>query len=95
MVKRIVKLTFKPELLPNFMEVFNSSAPLIRSFEGCHHMELLQNTSDQIILFTFSLWENEAALENYRNSDLFKSTWAKTKILFDEKAEAWTVEKIG
>ena len=87
MIKRIVKLTFKPELLPVFMEVFHNSAPKIRMFEGCKHMELLRSTTDQRVLFTLSIWDSEAALDNYRNSELFKSTWAKTKVLFEENIE--------
>jgi heme-degrading monooxygenase HmoA len=43
------------------------------------------------VLFTFSIWDSEAALENYRQSDLFRDTWAKTKALFAEKAEAWSM----
>ncbi len=95
MIKRIVKLTFKPELLPEFMQVFEASAPLIRQFPGCVHMELLENLAAPNILFTFSIWENESDLELYRQSELFKDTWAKTKVLFEAKAEAWSVTTIG
>lgn len=95
MIKRIVKLTFKPELLPKFMQVFEASAPLIRQFPGCVHMELLENLAAPNILFTFSIWENESDLEMYRHSELFKDTWAKTKVLFEAKAEAWSVTTIG
>ena len=34
-------------------------------------------------------------LENYRNSKLFKDTWAKTKPLFLKPAEAWSTERIA
>ena len=33
-------------------------------------------------------------LEKYKNSSLFKAVWAKTKPLFIEKAEAWSVDSI-
>ena len=43
------------------------------------------------IFFTLSIWEHPQALENYRNSELFKDTWSKTKALFDEqRPEAWS-----
>ena len=32
-------------------------------------------------------------LENYRNSALFKNVWAKTKVLFNDKPQAWSVNK--
>jgi (4S)-4-hydroxy-5-phosphonooxypentane-2,3-dione isomerase len=53
-------------------------------------MELLRATADSHILFTLSIWDDEAALDRYRASDLFQDTWAKTKALFQEKAEAWS-----
>ncbi len=95
MIKRIVKLTFKAPLIPEFMQVFEASAPLIRKFPGCLHMELLENLAAPNILFTFSIWEDESNLEQYRQSELFKDTWAKTKVLFESKAEAWSVKTVG
>jgi len=96
MVKRIVKLTFREDAVSTFLEtVFEPSAPKIRAFEGCQHMELLRDTSKQNVLFTMSIWDSESHLESYRNSELFQSTWAKTKVLFDDKPQAWTVEVIG
>ncbi len=96
MIKRIVKLTFREEAVPVFLEdVFEPSKERIRAFPGCRHMELLRNLQQPNVLFTLSIWENEAALETYRQSDLFQNTWAKTKALFAEKAEAWSVEVIG
>ncbi|MBL7795100.1 MAG: antibiotic biosynthesis monooxygenase, partial [Saprospiraceae bacterium] len=38
-----------------------------------------------------SIWDDEAALERYRESELFQATWERTKALFAEKAEAWSV----
>ena len=91
-IKRIVKLTFAPELVQQFLsEVFDTSKEKIRAFPGCEHMELLQDASRPNVLFTLSVWENEAALEAYRQSELFQSTWANTKILFADRPEAWSV----
>lgn len=93
MIKRIVKLTFRPEAIPVFLhEVFAPSKDSIRAFPGCRHMELLRATDDPAVLFTLSVWDDPAALETYRQSELFQTTWAKTKALFAEKAEAWSVE---
>ncbi|MCC6723480.1 MAG: antibiotic biosynthesis monooxygenase, partial [Saprospiraceae bacterium] len=38
MIKRIVKLTFQPERLPDFMAVFEESKDKIRAFPGNLHM---------------------------------------------------------
>jgi heme-degrading monooxygenase HmoA len=46
------------------------------------------------VFFTYSFWNAEANLEQYRNSELFKAVWAETKPLFNAKPEAWSVDKV-
>ena len=91
---RVVKMTFKPENVDTFLAVFNESKELIRNFPGVQHLELLNDKHQSNIYFTYSIWDQEESLENYRNSELFKSVWKKTKPLFESKAEAWSVEQI-
>jgi quinol monooxygenase YgiN len=94
MIQRIVKLTFHPEKVADFMEVFEESKDKIRRVDGCWKMELFKNIDTPNVLFTQSIWDDVAALEQYRQSELFKSTWARTKIHFAAKAEAWSIELI-
>ncbi len=95
MIKRIVKLTFRKEEIENFKSIFRESKNKIVSNPGCHSVELLQSKKDKNIFFTYSIWTSEKDLDNYRHSDLFRNTWARTKVLFSEKPEAWTVESLG
>ena len=95
MIKRFVKLTFTPDKVNDFLDIFEASKKLIRAREGCRHLELLQDTTQTHIFFTLSYWDDAATLEKYRKSDLFITTWAKTKILFSDKAEAWSVKVIS
>ncbi len=95
MIKRIVKLTFQEDKIDDFIQIFEERKSKIRNTEGCHHVELLQGMAPTNIFFTFSIWENEAALNNYRHSPLFQETWAKTKALFSDKPEAWTLTFIS
>jgi hypothetical protein len=95
MVKRIVKMTFQPALVDEFLAIFEESSPKIRLFPGCLHLELWRSTeTGTAVLFTYSHWESEQALQEYRQSALFSTTWARTKVLFAAKPEAWTVENI-
>lgn len=87
-------MTFKPEFVEDFKLLFNSKKELIAAMEGCSHVEALQDIDNPCIFFTYSLWENPACLEAYRNSELFKGVWAKTRILFDAKPEAWSTETV-
>lgn len=94
MIIRIVKMTFETNKVADFLSIFEASKNLIRNMEGCKHLELLNDVKTQTVFFTYSHWENENDLNIYRNSELFKSVWSKTKILFAEKPEAWSVTSI-
>ncbi|MDT0648377.1 antibiotic biosynthesis monooxygenase family protein [Zunongwangia sp. F260] len=93
MLVRIVKMGFAPENIDTFLNNFEENKLKIRGFEGCELLELYRGKDNTNQFFTYSYWQNEQALENYRNSELFKGVWAKTKILFNEKPEAWSVDK--
>lgn len=93
MIIRIVKMNFKPEKVNEFLKIFDESKELIRNMTGCSHLELLNDVNEKNIFFTYSYWNSESDLNNYRNSEVFASVWAKTKILFIAKAEAWSVEQ--
>ncbi len=94
MITRIVKMTFEEDKVNEFITIFKESKEKICAFEGINHLELLRCSDNGNIFFTYSHWDNEAALENYRNSDLFKSVWKETKALFLDKAEAWSNYKL-
>lgn len=95
MIVRIVKLQFKEEEIEAFKSYFDSISHLIRNFDGCQRLELLQEIHQPSIFFTYSYWNDEQSLENYRNSDLFKSFWTVAKSKFSQKAEAWSHSKIA
>lgn len=94
MIKRVVKMTFQPEQVPAFLAVFEESKFQIRQFPGCQHLELWRDEAQPAILFTYSWWTSPAHLEAYRQSELFQRTWAKTKVLFAGKPEAWSIQAL-
>ncbi len=93
MFVRIVKIGFHEENVAAFLDIFESKKEKIRSNKGCQLLELYRDKKDPSIFFTYSYWKTEQDLENYRNSELFKSVWKKTKALFNTKPEAWSVDK--
>lgn len=93
MFVRIVKMTFKTENIADFEGLFEQNKDKIRAFEGCHFLELYQDLNQEDIFFTYSYWEAPNFLEAYRKSELFQEVWSKTKLLFSEKPEAWSVTK--
>lgn len=94
MIVRIVKMVFEPESVDQFITIFNSVREKILAAPGCKSLILYRDKSASNIFFTYSNWLSEDYLEQYRQSTLFRETWAKTKVLFKDKAEAWSVEQI-
>ncbi|WP_338358110.1 antibiotic biosynthesis monooxygenase family protein [Yeosuana marina] len=92
---RIVKMSFSENHIDDFLTNFELNKNKIRNFKGCNLLELYRDKKDSNIFFTYSYWESEADLETYRQSDLFKAVWSKTKPLFNTKPEAWSVDKIA
>ena len=92
MITRIVKMSFQPEKVETFLELFHSSKHLIRNMKGCRHLELLRDMDHPTIFFTYSIWDTDEHLQAYRQSEVFASIWSRTKILFKEKPEAWSVQ---
>ncbi|XZF13579.1 putative quinol monooxygenase [Chitinophagaceae bacterium MMS25-I14] len=91
MIVRIVQMAFRNNEVNNFLELFEQRKQQIRNFNGCRHLELWQDAHNKNIFFTYSKWESEAALDHYRFSDFFKDTWSRTKALFEDKPQAWSV----
>ena len=94
MFVRIVKMRFHEENIETFLENFEENKNHIRNFEGNRLLELYRDKNDPRIFFTYSYWENESDLENYRKSELFGGVWKFTKALFSDKPEAWSVDKL-
>lgn len=94
MIIRVVKMEFRKEAVEVFRQLFDQRKEQIRGFKGCLHLELLQDSKQKNIIWTYSHWQSESALERYRHSDLFRDTWTRTKSLFSQKAQAWSLERI-
>ena len=93
MFVRIVKMSFEANKIDLFLANFNENKKNIRKSKGCELLELYRDKTNSNVFFTYSYWETENDLENYRNSELFKKVWSKTKILFNDKPQAWSVDK--
>jgi heme-degrading monooxygenase HmoA len=86
-------MKFRDAEIENFVILFEERKLLIRNFSGCNHLELWQDANDKNIFFTYSIWKSESDLNHYRFSEFFKDTWSKTKALFSEKPQAWSMNQ--
>ncbi len=91
---RIVKMEFQPSKVALFLENFDTVKEQISLSKGCQLLEMYRDKTNSNIFFTYSYWETERDLNNYRNSELFKTVWSKTKPLFNNKPQAWSVDKL-
>lgn len=94
MLVRIVRMTFQEDKLDHFQAIFDNSKHHIRAFPGNCHLELLRDPNQPNIRMTYSLWTSADALEAYRQSELFRTAWAATRILFAERAVAFSGERL-
>ena len=56
-------------------------------------IELLQDYNLPNSFSTYSYWQSEEDLNNYRNSEIFNDVWARTKVLFSEKPIAFSLKQ--
>ncbi|MDB5241871.1 MAG: antibiotic biosynthesis monooxygenase [Spirosoma sp.] len=94
MLVRIVRMTFREDTLPDFHAIFDRSKHQIRAFPGNRHLELLHDPDNSAIRMTYSLWDSIDDLDAYRQSELFRTTWAATKRLFADRAVAFSGERM-
>lgn len=94
MLIRIVRMSFAEENIDRFLANFNENKEQIRNFKGCTLLELYRDKENPNVFFTYSYWETESNLEAYRQSELFKNVWSKTKLLFNDVPQAWSVDKV-
>ena len=95
MFVRIVKLSFHPEKTEIFLSIFDKNKERIRNSSGCRLLELYRDKTNPNIIFSYSYWEKEEDLENYRKSFFFKELWSQMKIMFNDKPLAWSVDKVA
>jgi heme-degrading monooxygenase HmoA len=81
-------MTFRKGTEENFLKIFRKNKSAIGNFTGCSHLDLLRDVQNPSIFTTYSHWESEEALNEYRNSALFSIVWLQTKLLFDDQPQA-------
>ena len=91
MITRIVKLEFQEDRLQDFLTFFDTIKGKVNSFPGCYGMKLYQDVNHPNVVMTYSHWESQKNLDEYRDSETFGSVWPVIKPWFNKKPEAWSV----
>lgn len=90
MITRIVKLTFEADKIDDFLTFFETIKHQVNTFPGCYGMRLLRDVNHPTIVMTYSNWDSDKSLNNYRDSAIFGTVWPTIKPWFGAKPEAWT-----
>jgi quinol monooxygenase YgiN len=85
---------FVADQVENFKIKFEGWKNHIRNQEGCLYLELIQDINDPQSFYTYSHWQDETALNKYRNGALFKEVWPATKAMFDRKPQATSLTQL-
>lgn len=94
MITRIVRMEFKPEHVQDFLRQFGSVRQKIRQYPGVQQLELHRDTGQSNVFYTYSKWDDEQALETYRQSELFKYAWGEVKPWFSGKPQAFSLQQV-
>lgn len=87
-------MTFNEASSDDFRAFSREIHSKIKSFEGCTHLEIYRDLNLSNVFFSYSHWDSENDLENYRKSEFFKTTWTKVRAMFSDRPVAWSVEKV-
>ena len=94
MITRIVRMEFQADRLAEFHRIFDKTKHKIRLFPGCRHLELHGDPGNPNVRYTFSIWNSEKELNDYRESELFLKVWPRTKALFGGKPLAYSLKNL-
>ncbi len=94
MIIRVVRMTFQQDRIDDFLMLFNEYKEAIRNQPGCTHLELWKDINQPNSYSTYSNWETEEDLNNYRHSETFGKVWPATKALFSDKTVAYSHEQV-
>jgi quinol monooxygenase YgiN len=93
-ITRVVKLTFNPEYIEQFKQIFKAHQQHIALFEGCISLNGFEDLNEAGVFFTISQWANEESLNNYRYSQFFRTLWTTVKPMFAQKAVAHSMLRL-
>lgn len=88
MLVRLVQLEIQKEQTDLFLKLFAEHQQIILKNDGCISLQLLQEDGKPNHVATLSHWISEKYLNQYRNSEFFKTLWSKVKPLFASPAKA-------
>ena len=89
-ILRVVRMTLVPSEVDSFKSYFSHIQSEIMAMPGCRSVHLCVDKDAPHRLATFSIWDSEMDLNNYRKSEWFGQIWPQTKAKLERPVEATT-----
>lgn len=94
MLIRLVRMQFRPQDVATFLALYEHVEPIIAAQPGCRSVQLVRQIDDPAAFATWSVWDDQIALDAYRRSDFFRGFWPEVRALFRAPAEAVSFEQV-
>ncbi|MGY6561897.1 MAG: putative quinol monooxygenase [Luteibaculaceae bacterium] len=94
MIHRWVRLTINPTDKTKFLDILREYHHNVRAFPGCKSLLLSAEPNGNVVI-TYSVWDDEASLAEYRRSEMFKAFWLKIKPFFIDKPLAYSTKEVS
>ena len=91
----MVRLTFSPETVDAFDEMYVQFEARIEAWPGCQMVRSMKVPGQPCQRATLSFWETQNDLDAYRKSTLFGEVWPATKAFCAAPPEAQSYELDG
>lgn len=92
MYVRIVAPKVRPGRLEDFERIYTTEViPALRSVKGCRYAYLTEGWTNDVELFSVTVWDSQQDVENYERSGLFNSLSDKLKDTYSESYQ-WKMQ---
>lgn len=92
MILRIVKIKIDEVKIDTFKLFMKNLRNEKLRLKGCLHFDYFHEKKNKNIYYTYTIWENEKHLNQYKKSELFKKVISTLNSLSIEEPRAWTIE---
>lgn len=88
-------MSFRAAEVEQFTRLYHAARPTILAQPGCQSVILVQDIERPTVFVTWSVWDDEAALEAYRTSAFFQDFWPNVRALFDAPPRVQTFRPVA
>ncbi len=94
MILRVVKLKVDPRKMEAFQLFMENLHDEKLRLNGCLHFDFFNERQNPNIFYSYTIWEHEKFLKQYKKTDLFKEVVQTLRELCIDEPQAWTIQNV-